>query len=219
MKKAIRALLTIAAAGLLLSGCGRSEDKSAFSPAQTCVYVSSDGSVSSAQVLKMDDKVDHKDLEQYLEAAVIMFNKENGGGESAKNRSGSDKLPAALQSVTLQKGVATAIFDYASVEDLAKFRDTREQTDQSNTVTGVEVRKVSDAAGAGWLSGSFLKPDGGRASADEVKKKTGANAACIEGGGIVMFSGKVLFMSEGVSKKDERTVSMPDSTKSYVVFE
>lgn len=219
MKKGMRGFLAVAAVGLLLSGCGRSENKGAFSPAQTCVYVSSDGSVSSAQVLKTEGSVDEKDLEKYLEAAVIRFNKENGAAESAENHTGSDKLPVALQSVKVQKGVMTAIFDYASVADLVKFRDTRDQADQSNTVAGVEVKKVPDADSAGWLSGSFVKPNGEGVSADEVKKKTDADAALIEGGGTVMFSGKVLYMSEGLTKKDEYTVSIPDGKKSYVVFE
>lgn len=219
MKKRIRVLLAMAAVGLWLVGCGHSEDKSAFSPAQSCVYVSSDGSVSSAQVLKTEGPLDKKDLEKNLEEAVSRFNKENGAGESAENHPGSDKLPVALQSVTVQKGVITAIFDYASAADLEKFRDTPDQEDQSNTVTAVEVKKVPEADGAGWLSGSFAKPDGGSVSADEVKKNADADVAMIEGGGTVMFSGKVLYMSEGLTKKDEDTVSIPDGKKSYVVFE
>ena len=97
-------LAAAAVAGMLLTGCGASQ-KSTFSPSVSCVYVAQDGSVSSALVKEYEgDTVNSKDLQQYLEAAVIRFNQENGAQGLAENKMGADKLPASLQSVTADKG-------------------------------------------------------------------------------------------------------------------
>ena len=213
MKKSGLLLAAAAVAGMLLTGCGASQ-KSTFSPSVSCVYVAQDGSVSSALVKEYEgDTVNSKDLQQYLEAAVIRFNQENG----AQGLGGADKLPASLQSVTADKGVMKAVFDYASLEDLIKFRQTEDNEDTSNTVTALEVSKVADADAAGWLAeGQFVKADGSPASAEEIKSD--AAAARISGGGNIMFSGKVLYMTEGIEKKDEYTVTVPEGENALVVF-
>lgn len=219
MKKAMHLLLSIAAAGVMLTGCGNAKT-SAFSPAEPCVYVAQDGSISSAMVRSTEDvSVEEKDLKQYLEAAIIRYNKERGYSESAENKAGaSGKLPVALQSVNVKNGVMTAVFDYASAEDLVNFRQTDDNADENSTVSAVEVKKMADADSAGWLAETFVKPDGSSAAAEEIKKESEASVACIEGGGAVMFSGKVLYMTEGITKKDEYTVTIPDGGKTYVVF-
>ena len=218
MKKSGLLLAAAAVAGMLLTGCGASQ-KSTFSPSVSCVYVAQDGSVSSALVKEYEgDTVNSKDLQQYLEAAVIRFNQENGAQGMAENKMGADKLPASLQSVTADKGVMKAVFDYASLEDLIKFRQTEDNEDTSNTVTALEVSKVADAA-AGWLAeGQFVKGDGCPASAEEIKSDAAASAARISGGGNIMFSGKVLYMTEGIEKKDEYTVTVPEGENALVVF-
>ena len=219
MKKSGLLLAAAAVAGMLLTGCGASQ-KSTFSPSVSCVYVAQDGSVSSALVKEYEgDTVNSKDLQQYLEAAVIRFNQENGAQGLAENKMGADKLPASLQSVTADKGVMKAVFDYASLEDLIKFRQTEDNEDTSNTVTELEVSKVADADAAGWLAeGQIVKADGSPASAEEIKSDAAASAARISGGGNIMFSGKVLYMTEGIEKKDEYTVTVPEGENALVVF-
>ena len=115
MKKSGLLLAAAAVAGMLLTGCGASQ-KSTFSPSVSCVYVAQDGSVSSALVKEYEgDTVNSKDLQQYLEAAVIRFNQENGAQGLAENKMGADKLPASLQSVTADKGVMKAVFDLSLI--------------------------------------------------------------------------------------------------------
>lgn len=219
MKKSGLLLAAAAAAGLLLAGCAQRQ-KSAFSPSASCVYVAQDGAVSSALVKQYEgDAVDGKDLRQYLEAAVIRFNRENGAEGLAENKMGADKLPASLQSVTADKGVLKAIFDHASVEDLIKFRQTDDNEDNSNTITALEVKKTADADTSGWFSDrTFVKADGSAASAEELKAEEQAAVARIEGGGNIMFSGKVLYMTEGAEKKDDSTVTVPDGGEALVIF-
>lgn len=220
MKKTRWLFLTAAVTGVLLMGCARGES-SRFSPAKNCVYVSQDGSVSSALIAEFEgETVEEADLRQYLEAAVIRYNKENGGSEAALNSSSTNKkLPAALQSITVKKNVVNAIFDYASIGDLVKFRQTNDNADESNTITNIEVKKMPEADTAGWIADNgFLKADGSKATSEEVKKDAEASMAFVEGGGTVMFSGKVLFITEGAVKEDEYTVTVPEDGRSCVVF-
>lgn len=219
MRKSGLLLTVIAVAGMMLTGCAPRQ-KSAFSPSASCVYVAQDGAVSSALVKEYEgEAVDGKDLRQYLEAAVIRFNQENGAEGLAENKMGADKLPASLQSVTAEKGVLKAIFDHASVEDLIKFRQTDDNEDNSNTITALEVKKTAEADTAGWFSDrKFVKADGSAATAEEMKAETEAAVARIEGGGTIMFSGKVLYVTEEANKKDDYTVTAPDGGVALVIF-
>ena len=110
-------LLAACTVGVMLSGCGSRE--TAFSPSESCVYVAKDGALSSALVEQTGGiSVDENELKQYLETAVIHFNEEKGAGALAQNQKNTERLPAALKSVKAGKDTVTAIFDYASFEDL-----------------------------------------------------------------------------------------------------
>lgn len=211
-------LLLAAAVGVLLSGC--SGQKAAFSPSESCVYVAEDGSLSSALVEDTGGAdVDEKDLKQYLEAAVIRFNQERGAKAEAENGSGTDRLPAALQSVTKDGDTLRVIFEYASLEDLVAFRQTEDNEDSSNSITSLEVLPVTEAAAAGWFDGTaIVKADKSAASADDVAKEQEGTAAVIEGGGTVMFSGEIVYMSEGTEAKDAYTAAVPADGRALVVF-
>ena len=47
--------------------------------------------------------------------------KKKGAGALAQNQKNAERLPAALKSVKAGKDTVTAIFDYASFEDLKAF--------------------------------------------------------------------------------------------------
>ena len=116
-------LLAACTVGVMLSGCGSRE--TAFSPSESCVYVAKDGALSSALVEQTGGiSVDENELKQYLETAVIHFNEEKGAGALAQNQKNAERLPAALKSVKAGKDTVTAIFDYASFEDLKAFGET-----------------------------------------------------------------------------------------------
>lgn len=218
MKK-IGLLLSLLTLGVMLMGCSPKQE-SAFSPSDSCVYVAQDGSVSSALVQEYEGvSVDAKDLRQYLEAAVIRFNQANGAEASAQNKQGADRLPAALQSVSVENGRMSAIFEYASVDTMVQFRLTDDNEDDSSTISAVEVKTLTDADTAGWLeTADFVGSDGQAASTDQIKSDMECTVASLTGGGNVMFSGQVLYMTEGAEKKDEYTVTLPEDSSAFVVF-
>lgn len=223
MKKLKSLLLATVAACVMstnLAGCA-GMGSSTFSPSKSCVYVERDGSVSSALVTQYGEvEVDEKDLRQYLEAALIRYNKDNAGQTAEGSTAVNDKKqPVEVKSVSAKNGVMKATFNYATTADLVKFRQTNDNADDSNTFTSIEVKKITDADTAGWLAeADFLKADGSKAAPEEVKKDGEALAVSIEGGGTVMFPGKILFMTDGAVKEDEYTVTIPDNGKSCVVF-
>ena len=98
-----------------------------------------DGALSSALVEQTGGiSVDENELKQYLETAVIHFNEEKGAGALAQNQKNAERLPAALKSVKAGKDTVTAIFDYASFEDLKAFGETNDNEDTSNSLTALE---------------------------------------------------------------------------------
>lgn len=220
MKKFKTLLLTAALTGALLTGCA-SQTASRFSPAESCIYIASDGSISSALVQEYEGQtIDEKDLKQYLSAAVIRYNRENGGKESAENQSGNTiKLPAALQSVTVEDGVMKAIFDYATAEDLMKFRQTADNDDTSNTITSLLVERLTAASANDSVPQyKLMKMDGTKLSSEDFKELEGATAVTAQGSGVLMLSGKLLFMTEGAEQIDEYRVKLSEGKKISVVF-
>ena len=207
------ALLT----GALLTGCS---GRGGFNPSVSCVYVARDGAVSSALVKEYaGEDVDEKDLRQFLEAAVIRFNQLNGAEALAVNKGGGQKLPAALQSVKAEDGTMKAVFDFATARDLIAFGGTDENEDTSNTLTALEVKKVPDAAEAGWLTAAaFVKEDKSAVPAEEIAESEKGMVVSVEGGATLVCSGEILYMTEGVEKKDAHTAAVPDGGKAFIVF-
>lgn len=201
----------------MLSGCGSRE--TAFSPSESCVYVAKDGALSSALVEQTGGiSVDENELKQYLETAVIHFNEGKALGRWHRTRK-AERLPAALKSVKAGKDTVTAIFDYASFEDLKAFGETNDNEDTSNSLTALEAKQLSEAIADGWFSeGELVKADGSEAGTDAVQNEKSGMAVRSEGGATLMVGGKVLYRSSNTELKDDSTVSLPETGTAYVIF-
>lgn len=206
MRKA-RLIAAAAAAGVLLAGC--SGGKSAFSPEQSCVYISGDGTIRSALVLQSEESFEEGELKEFLEGAVSRFNEKNGG---------EDGGPVTLESCTAEKGVMKAVFEYESADALVSFRQSDENEDSSNTFSGIEVKSAAEAGTAGWLSGEFTKADGSQAFGLDAAKERNAAAALVQGGGVLKTEGELLYVSAGAQILDSTSVKLPDGETSVVVF-
>ena len=184
-------LLAACTVGVMLSGCGSRE--TAFSPSESCVYVAKDGALSSALVEQT--------------------------GALAQNQKNAERLPAALKSVKAGKDTVTAIFEYASFEDLKAFGETNDNEDTSNSLTALEAKPLSEAIADGWFSeGELVKADGSEAGTDTVQNEKSGMAVRSEGGATLMVGGKVLYRSSNTELKDDSTVSLPETGTAYVIF-
>lgn len=207
MRKA-RLIFAAAAAGVLLTGC--SSRRSAFSPDQSCVYVSGDGTVKSALVLPSEESFEEGELREFLEGAVSRFNEKNGGGE--------DGGPVKLESCSAEKGVITAVFEYESADALVSFRQSDENEDSSNTFSNIQVMSAAEAGTAGWFSGELVKADGSQASGLDAAREKKAAAVSVQGGGILETEGEILYAGTGVEILDSTSARLPDGETSVVVF-
>lgn len=207
MRKA-RLILAAVAAGVLLAGC--SSRRSAFSPDQSCVYVSGDGTVKSALVLPSEESFEEGELREFLEGAVSRFNEKNGGGE--------DGGPVKLESCSAEKGVITAVFEYESADALVSFRQSDENEDSSNTFSNIQVMSAAEAGTAGWFSGELVKADGSQASGLDAAREKKAAAVSVQGGGILETEGEILYAGTGVEILDSTSARLPDGETSVVVF-
>lgn len=207
MRKA-RLILAAAAAGALLTGC--SGGKSAFSPEQSCVYVSGDGTLRSALVLESEEDFEESELKEFLEGAVSRFNEKSGGD--------GEEGPVTLASCTADQGVMTAVFEYRDADALVSFRQSDENEDNSNTFSNIEVKSAAEAGTAGWLSGEFIKADGSQASGLDAAKEKHAAAVSVQGGGVLETEGELLYVSSGAQILDSTSVKLPDGETSVVVF-
>lgn len=220
MKKAglLLAGLTV---GICLSGCKTSET-AAFSPSVSCVYVAEDGSFSSALVEEIGSTaVEEKELRQYLETTVSRFNEEKGAEAQAKNKKGKERLPVALQSLSIGKdNRVTVIFEYGSLEAMTAFAQTEDNEDETvNRISVLEMKSVSEADLAGWFQEAVLvTADGNQADSETVMKETEGKAVRIQGGTNLMVPGSILYRSENTELIDEYTVSLPEDGMACVVF-
>lgn len=214
MKK-IKIALVALMAGVLLSGCGgRAGGTSTFAPTQSSVYVSKDGSIMSAVVQTYDKShYDEAKFQLSMEEWVSTYNQANGAIAAAKNTEGSGKLPVAVVSSSLAEGKATAVFEYASGEELYKFAENQHNTDNL-----VKLNLTVVKGGMKPMSGvTFVKPDGSSVKQDSVGKKGDFLLLSVEGTGVIQTEGKVLYMTEGSLRLDDFTVKTPEG-QSYILF-
>lgn len=220
MKKA-GLLLAGVTAGIWLAGC-QSSEKAAFSPSVSCVYVAEDGSLSSALVEEAGSTaVEEKELLQYLETAVSRFNEEKGAEAQAKNKKGKERLPVALQSLSLgDNNRVTVIFEYGSLEDMTAFGQTGDNEDATvSGISALEIKPVDEAETAGWFQDTvFVTADGSQANPEAAGQETGGKAVRIQGGTNLMVPGSILYRSGNTELIDEYTVSLPEDGTACVVF-
>lgn len=205
MKKA-RMILVTAVAASMLSGCSRFGSASSFSPEQTSVFVTRDGTFSSALVETYEkDYYDGQELQDFIEEAVAVYNAAHQEGD------------VTLASCTMEEGKAVAVFDYASGEALQNF--SSENADASLQLSSVEMMSVSDGLVAGKVSdGTWIQAkDGSGVSLDTVTKKGSLNLVAAEGTAVIQTEGKIQYYSGNVTLQDEFTAAISGG-KAYLVF-
>ena len=179
MKKAKIALIT-AIAVTLLSGCGSYGSAGEFSPEQSSLFVTEEGTFSSAMAETFDkDYYDVQELQTFIEEAVSVYNAAHQEGD------------VALASCTVEEGKAVAVFDYVDSTALLNFSD--EYGDETLQLENLEFMTVSDGLVAGKVSdGNWIRAkDGSGVSLDAVTKKGNLKLVALEGCGVIQTEGKI----------------------------
>lgn len=193
----------ILAAAMLAAACSRSPEKSAFAPTESSLYITGEGTVTSADIESYtNDYYTEEELKASVEEAL------SGFGEGV-----------TLNSVSLKDGTSSLLLDFAAPADYVKFASMFPDEESSVRVTALEISDVSTAASGGWLSDkTFKTADGKEASADDVKKQTKLHVALVEGEALIQTDGAVQYVSDGVSVVGTSQVkTSPDGT-SCIIF-
>ncbi|RGY97041.1 hypothetical protein [Clostridium sp. AM58-1XD] len=210
MKKAA-AVLLLALTGSMLFGCGgKNTGSSGFHPESSSIYVTGDGRVSSALVEAYEkDNYDENSLKTYLDSEISRYGEANEGQ--------GDSAPVSLKECTVKNGKMTAVFEYASPEDMIKFAEA--QQDDSMSLTSLEVKNAVDALSGGDVSdGTFFNAKKEAVKLDDVRKENEAKAVIASGEGLIRTEGKILFVSEGVELDSAKNTAKVTGETSYIIF-
>lgn len=206
MKKAGIAL-AVMMTGTLLFGCaGGGNETSMFSPVQSSIFVTREGSFTSALVEAYEpDYYVESELKASIEEAVAGYNTEKGDTE------------VTLSSCTLGNGKAIALFDYKSGDSLCDF--AREMEDEANQTSVLKFSTVNDGLVAGnIMDGSWKKAkDGSSVSTDVVLKNGELKLVTVEGAATIQTEGKILYYSGDVTLTDNFTAVLGGG-RSYLIF-
>lgn len=202
-------------AGILMTGCGQKKQAAGWDANENSIYVSKGLSVESALIYtseKPNDLYTQEGLAAFAKETVAAYNAAQGAPEAAENTGGSDVLPVAVKSCTLEGQTGKLILDYKTAEDFVKF--AQESGDNTHTVTALSVSELADGLPEDI---AFTTPDGKAVDTAEIMKQKGGHVVNVEGSGTVYTEGKIAYISEGVTMKRENAVQTAKG-KSCIVF-
>lgn len=207
MKKKKAVLAAFLAAGMLTGCLGRSGG-GALNGESSRIYVTQEGILQTATVETYAEQDYYRadELKAYLEEAALKYNETHG------------QEAVALDSCTLEKGIATMVFRYGSGNDLVSF--VSEYEDKENLVNSIAVTTLADVLGQSESEGvAFVKADGKPAEKKALSSKGECFAIVVEADQpvTVQTQGKLLFVSNNVVIKDRYTVQTAQG-KNYIIF-
>lgn len=217
MKK-VKSVLAAAALALMLVACGDKQGgTSTFSPSQSSIFVTRDGSFSSSLVEHYEKKeYTQEKLQTFVGEIVSSYNESKGAEAASENSEGAAKLPVAVSSCTLGEGTAIIIFDYGSGADLVDF--AAQQQDEANQAKALAYHKTADLLNQGSFDETvFVEAKDGKNAKPEKLKKAGENCVAVEGAVTIQTEGKIQYVSQGVTVQDDFTARTPEGS-SYIIF-
>lgn len=222
MKKG-QAAAILAAAGLaaVLAGCGQRSGAGGWKANENSIYVTKDGQVKSAMVYtseKANELYTQEGLEAFAKDAVSAYNEEHGAAAASENTEGSERLPAALKSCSLEGQKGTLVFEYGSAEDFVEF--SLENGDNTHAITELKTGLAAEVSesfpdlsvltAAGKDAGFALVDSSGAADQTALSKLDGCSAVIVEGEGTVYVDGEIAYVTPGVTVKAVNAAMMPE---------
>lgn len=202
-------ILIMAAAMIVLSGCAGSSAP-AFEPTQSSLYLTSEGTVTSATVETYEaDYYRAEELRTFVEELLTEW----GGSE--------DQAKASVNECTFAEGTAKLLIDFKNPDAYLDFLKEFPDEESSIQVKNLSVTTVSDGIAKGYLVGDsfyYLEKDKKEVTADEVMKQSKLNVAAVEGPALIQTDGAIVYISTDVEVKGTNLVQTPAEGMSYIVF-
>ncbi|MCI7796138.1 MAG: hypothetical protein MR528_07550 [Lachnospiraceae bacterium] len=206
-------LLIFTTAAVILSGCSGQSATAAFAPAETSLYITGEGTVTSATVETYEnDYYSADELKAYAEEVLASFNIPDGSAAE----------PAAtLRECTMENGTAKLLIDFKDAGSYLEFSEQYPDEESPVRIKKLDITTVSDGVTKGYIAGaSFTKVSGKekQTASDEVMKQSKLNVAAVEGPALIQTDGKIQYISAGVTVEGDNLVRTPDEGLSYIVF-
>ena len=214
MKKSIRGILLLAACTVFFAGCARSKGSwEAFT--ENTLYVAGDGSVSWASVESFGEG-DYKEeeLKAFAGERISQFNQSQGEEPAFENEKGAEKLPVALDTVSMKDGRAVLVTEYDTPSRLVEF--SQDIGDGGMPFDSIDIG--SPASLALKEQTSYLDIEGKAVDQQEILKETGL-AVRVSGQGVISAEKKIRYISEGCTLRDVHTVETASEGVSCIILE
>lgn len=203
----------LAAIAAMITGCSGGAAP-AFAPTESSLYITSEGTVTSATVETYEESYYSADeLKAYVEEVLAEFN-------GAAGTDSADKL-ATVKECTMADGTAKLLIDFKSADSYLDFMEQYPDEESKVQVTNLDITTVTDGVTKGYIVGeTFTKTsgDGKTVGADEVMKQTKLYVAAVEGAALIQTDGTIQYISEGVTVVGTNMIQTPEDEVSYVVF-
>lgn len=205
MKKLRAALLGIAAASILASGCSASDRGAGFDPDQNSIYVKKDGTVENAAVVYTDkDYYEKEGLKQEIEESI-----QASGQEISLVSCSVEKVGDQYQ--------LKYILGYNSPEELLEFNQQIRNPDIQ--LSGFSTDSVADClASGGLVDGSFVDLEGDPVETSDITSQSSWRVVQVQGEALIQTQGKIQYVSQGCRLQDSYRVVTPQEGVSYIVF-
>ena len=198
---------------LALNGCGGGNGTTAFAPTETSLYVTKEGTVTSADVETYEnDYYSADELKAYAEEMLGVF--ESG------NQSGSSEKKAEIAECTVKDGTAKLLITFPDAEEYLRFSEEYPDTESGIRIESLDVVSVPDGVEKGYIVGSTFYKAGDEnteVSAVDITKQKKLYVVCVKGSAKIQTDGQVRYVSEGVTLNGSMAET-PEGETSYIIF-
>lgn len=216
MKKRITLTMILTALVVSAAACSPMGKVGKALPEENSVMIDKEGNVSWISVEPYEDSDGtEEELKAWAENRISEFNRSLGKPALGINTDGSDKLPAAMASVTVGNGTASLITDYDTPSRLIEFASAI--GDGNVPFTVLEAGSM-ESMGQSLEGVSFQDEEGKGADAQTVKADGEKLVIKSEGQGMIKTEGEILYVSHGCTLKDSKTVQTAPEGISYIVL-
>lgn len=201
-------LAAVSLTAVLTTACARGPQSAAFTPTESSLYITSEGTITSATIeTYTNDYYTEEELKSSVEEALAAFN-------ASQPSSGNNA--ATINTCTLSNGTATLLIDFRDPSAYLAFM--AEYPDEESEIQ-IKSIQITDAASCSYAETSFKSPDGKKEnSAGELKTQTKLYTAAVEGPAFIQTDGAIQYISDGVTLVGENQVRTPADGVSYIVF-
>lgn len=195
----------------VFTGCA-GNSVTAFAPAESSLYITSEGTVTSATVETYEKEYYNADeLKASVEEVLTDFN-ETAGGEEAVVK---------VKECTMENGTAKLLLDFEDAGTYLGFMEQYPDEESPIQLKNLDITTVADGIGKGYLVGeTFTKFSDSEKSvtSDEIAKQSKLYVAAVEGASLIQPDGVIQYISSGITAVGENMVETPEDHMSYIVF-